>query len=326
MQTPTPARPAPSPALQPLPEPHPLLQVDPPTDTPYIDAHGFDPAAYEWIPVKRKPRSDGWTEARQREFIEALADGGSVDQAARSVGMSRVSAYGLRRAEGGEPFAHAWDAAIAQAVAMLVDVAFERAVNGSEEVVFDRNGRRVGLRHRHGDRMLMFLLAAHYPDRYGHHARARSRGAPDPARVEVAPVAAPAATLPDEPAADRPRLDPPLPLAQALERLAPVAPAEPHRAIDPADLDTRIACADILDGRLPRWCDPHRPQPEEPLQPPIHIPNEDDGDDDLPYIPAPGPLGVDFEIQLALAKRAAATGLTPDHPGKRARRRKARRV
>ena len=42
-------------------------------------------------------RGDGWTAARQRAFLEVLAACGSVTAAARSVGMSRESAYALRR-------------------------------------------------------------------------------------------------------------------------------------------------------------------------------------------------------------------------------------
>src|SRR4051812_25006881 len=29
----------------------------------------YDPAEYRWVPVRRKPRLDGWTEEKQRRFI-----------------------------------------------------------------------------------------------------------------------------------------------------------------------------------------------------------------------------------------------------------------
>ena len=57
----------------------------------------YDPAAYRWVPVRRIPRTDGWTEEKQRRFIETLADTGLVNVAAKAVGMSRESAYRLRR-------------------------------------------------------------------------------------------------------------------------------------------------------------------------------------------------------------------------------------
>ncbi len=95
-----------------------------------LDAHGYHPDDYDWVPVRRKPRSDGWSHERQRGFIEALADCGSVMDAARQIGMSASSAYRLRRSPGGEAFAAAWDAAIHQAALHLVDVAFDRAIKG----------------------------------------------------------------------------------------------------------------------------------------------------------------------------------------------------
>ncbi len=49
----------------------------------------YDPADYRWVPVKRQPRFDGWTEEKQRRFIEGLADTGLVSHAAKAEGVSR---------------------------------------------------------------------------------------------------------------------------------------------------------------------------------------------------------------------------------------------
>ena len=57
-----------------------------------------------------KPRSDGWTPARQLAFLETLARTRSVSAAAKSVGMSREGAYRLRADAG--LFAAAWDRAM----------------------------------------------------------------------------------------------------------------------------------------------------------------------------------------------------------------------
>lgn len=55
----------------------------------------YDPADYRWVPVKRRSRFDGWTEEKQRRFIEGLADTRLVSHAAKAVGMSRhVSVLG----------------------------------------------------------------------------------------------------------------------------------------------------------------------------------------------------------------------------------------
>lgn len=54
-----------------------------------------------------------WTLERMRSFIETLRRTRNVAAAARSVGMSRQSAYVLRRKLPGHPWVAAWDAAMA---------------------------------------------------------------------------------------------------------------------------------------------------------------------------------------------------------------------
>ena len=63
-----------------------------------------------FLPVPLRARADGWTPERQAGFIGLLAETGSVAEAARRVGMTRESAWRLRRRVGAESFAHAWDA------------------------------------------------------------------------------------------------------------------------------------------------------------------------------------------------------------------------
>ena len=62
-----------------------------------------------FFPVALRRRRDGWTASRQCRFLVELYRTGRVDLAARAVGVSRMSAYRLRRREGAESFAHAWD-------------------------------------------------------------------------------------------------------------------------------------------------------------------------------------------------------------------------
>jgi hypothetical protein len=213
-----------------------------PPAEPERDAHGHDPDAYDWYPVLRKARPDGWTPDAQRAFIEALADTGSVMQAAQAVGMTRSSAYKLRRSPGAEGFAAAWSAAIGAASQRALDDAFERALVGSDEPVFDRDGRVVGRRFRQSDRLLMFILRAYMPERFRYAAR------------EV--------RQPDEP------LPPPPPqIAQALALLEPERPADPAAALDAETLAARLECADSMDGERPSR---HRqPGPEAPDPMPI---------------------------------------------------------
>ncbi len=214
---------------------------DAPDDAP-LDAHGFDPADYQWVPVLRKPRKDGFTPQRQLDFIRALADTGCVQTAAQAVGMSPKSCYRLRNAPEGAQFAAAWDAALPYAARKLLDVAFDRAIHGSDEPVFDREGRRVGRRMRQNDRLLMFLLRGFMPERFRYAHR-------------------------DLRQADEPPPPPEIPLDQALAQLLPVPPPEPHKLMPPDELGVALEVADILDGRLPHW---HRGRGDDemPYQPP----------------------------------------------------------
>ena len=115
---------------------------------------------------RRHKRHDGWTAPRQRAFIEALAETGSVTAAARRINMASEGAYALRRAPGAESFAAAWEAALVSGVQRLTDIAFERAIEGVPVPIFHK-GEQVGERRWYNDRLLMFVLRHHQPDRYG---------------------------------------------------------------------------------------------------------------------------------------------------------------
>lgn len=197
-----------------------------PTLPPGPDGTPRDPDDYDWVPVRRTQRADGWTRTRQRLFIETLADTGSVEMAAHAVDMTRQSCYKLRRAPGSEGFNAAWSAAIEAASAKLIDEAFERALVGSSEPVFDRQGRVVGRRFRQSDRMLMFLLRAYLPERFRYASHA-VRPASEPAPPPRAPV------------------------ATMLEHLDPPRPAEPHNLMPPAALENALLWADFYPGELP---------------------------------------------------------------------------
>lgn len=186
-------------------------------EPPARDAHGFDPDEFEWRPVARRPRSDGWTPEVQRAFIDALADTGLVSAAAQSVNMSVQSCYRLRRAAGSESFAAAWHAALAAAAERVLDIAFERAIQGEDVPVF-KDGKRVGAVTRYNDRMAMFIIRAYLPDRF--------RFARDDVRRGHEPLPHPEPTV-----------------AEATHKLAPVTPAAPHLLRPPDIMDDFIAGA-----------------------------------------------------------------------------------
>ncbi len=60
----------------------------------------------------RSFRRDGWTIRRQLAFLDVLTQTRSVTAAARAVGMSRESAYRLRRRPSASLFAAAWGRAL----------------------------------------------------------------------------------------------------------------------------------------------------------------------------------------------------------------------
>jgi hypothetical protein len=98
-----------------------------------------------FLPVPLRARADGWTADRQGRFIGFLAESGSVAEAARRVGMSRESAWRLRRRAGTSSFAHAWDAVAAawrgeqlQARKITPEELAERAHEGEFHIVMRR--------------------------------------------------------------------------------------------------------------------------------------------------------------------------------------------
>jgi hypothetical protein len=65
-----------------------------------------------FLPVPLRTRRDGWTPARQAHFIALLAETACVRKAAQLVGLTRESAYRLRKHPGAGPFRAAWDTAV----------------------------------------------------------------------------------------------------------------------------------------------------------------------------------------------------------------------
>lgn len=137
----------------------------PPSDT-EADPEAPDDISPDFVPVPVRYRYDGWLPGKQTEFIERLADCGCVEEAARSVGMSRNSAYALRRRIDAQAFRLAWDAAMDAAVARLNDAAMARAINGVPVPIF-HGAEQVGERRHFDERLTMFLLRYRDPTRYG---------------------------------------------------------------------------------------------------------------------------------------------------------------
>ena len=110
------------------------------------------------VPLARS-RHDGWTPARQRIFLAALATTGVVAKAARAAGMGVTSAYNLRRRVGAESFAAAWDQVENAARDRALAYVIEHVLNGETLPRFYR-GRYVGTIHRVDRKVMLAAVRA----------------------------------------------------------------------------------------------------------------------------------------------------------------------
>jgi hypothetical protein len=120
----------------------------------------------KFAPVPVRARHDGWTVERQAAFLEALAETGCVEDAARHVGMSRNSAYRLQRREPAVAFRQAWAAALDHGINRVDEGAHSRSIKGVARPIFYK-GEQVGEYREYDERLAMFLLRYRRPQRYG---------------------------------------------------------------------------------------------------------------------------------------------------------------
>ncbi len=106
---------------------------------------------------KLATRIDGWTLPKQAAFLRALSASHSVSVAARSVSMSRQSAYRLRSRLKGEAFDLAWEVAFHHSYDVLAHAALDRAINGIERPIFFQ-GEQVGSYRKYDERLTVAML------------------------------------------------------------------------------------------------------------------------------------------------------------------------
>jgi hypothetical protein len=152
--------------------------AEPPPDSeapaePQLPATPFDGVPLE----ESRKRLAGWSAERQRLFLTNLAETGSVHLAAAAARLSARSAYRLRARS--PAFAAAWDTADQLAVGRLSALAFDRAINGRVEQVW-QEGVLVAEKRLPSDRLLMWLLARLDPRRFAAPWELRKDGAADP--------------------------------------------------------------------------------------------------------------------------------------------------
>ena len=103
-------------------------------------------------------RGDGWTGERQRAFCEAVAQGNTVADACRMLGLSTTSAYAFRSTARGAAFAIGWSAAQLLQRHRLADELAQRALQGQTAVTTLADGSQVE-RHVFDNRLAMAVLA-----------------------------------------------------------------------------------------------------------------------------------------------------------------------
>jgi hypothetical protein len=155
------------------------------------------PSLLDFEPVRLRYRSDGWTPARQRAFIAALAETGIVTQAALEIGASLEALYKLRNRPGAEEFRAAWDAAIDRGIARLEDCALARAIQGEERMVVSA-GKLLGFETRYNDALTMFFLRARRGNRYAPDWRTLRPGNPLYEKIRAEAIEAYEASQPSD--------------------------------------------------------------------------------------------------------------------------------
>ncbi len=149
---------------------------DPSGDTaaePPVAADPFDGVALE----DSYRRLAGWSAERQRIFLHHLAETGSVHLASSAARLSARSAYRLRARS--PAFAAAFHLAQQLAVGRLSALAFDRAIHGRVEQVW-QDGDLVAEKRAPSDKLLMWLLARLDPRRFAAPWELRKDGAADP--------------------------------------------------------------------------------------------------------------------------------------------------
>lgn len=108
--------------------------------------------------TKPDPYPNRWNKRKMADYLRMLAASQNVSTAAKSVGMSRQSAYKLRARLKGAPFDLAWETAFRHGYDNLAHAALERALNGVE-VPHYYHGELVGTSRRYDERLTVALLA-----------------------------------------------------------------------------------------------------------------------------------------------------------------------
>ena len=124
-------------------------------------------SAPDFTPVPRATkRWNGITALKQRTFIDNLAGSGCVTMAASSIGTSTSAMYQLRKAEGAESFAAAWDSAVDAGARRVLDLLMEHAIHGTPETLL-KGGEVILERRKYNTRAMMWIVSQRFPELFG---------------------------------------------------------------------------------------------------------------------------------------------------------------
>ena len=115
-------------------------------------------------PRKTKQGDDTGTITVQQTFLNHLSCSGNITASAQMAGRPRQYFYRCQQRD--PAFAQAWAHALEEAADRLELEAVRRAVEGVETAQFYR-GEQIGTIRHYSDALLMFLLKARRPDRFG---------------------------------------------------------------------------------------------------------------------------------------------------------------
>ncbi len=168
--------------LLPPAAPDPADHAVAPEDAAEPDAHAITATPFDGVDLPdSRNRLAGWSADRQRIFLAALAETGSVHLASNHARLSARSAYRLRTRS--PAFARAWDSALTLSVGRLSAIVIDRAIHGRIEQIY-RDGELIGERRVPNDRLLTWLLARLDPKRFA--LPWEQRGDADPQAEAVA--------------------------------------------------------------------------------------------------------------------------------------------
>ena len=152
-------------SLVPLPEQNEAWPTDllPPAG-PDCSGPQVPPMPFDGIPLESsRKRLAGWSAERQRLFLTVLAETGQVHLAAAAARLTVRSAQALRVRS--PAFNAGWRMAEQLGAGRLAPLAFDRAINGRIEQVY-QDGVLVAERRVPSDKILLWLLARLDPKRF----------------------------------------------------------------------------------------------------------------------------------------------------------------